>query len=103
MAHWRTLWRARTMSFEFLSGITSRFAKLILCFSFYSRQRAIEEFHACFHAKGGPHAGQGHSELYERNGDRRLHADYDSLGTQDARHGGDIGQHPPNERIHNLQ
>ena len=63
----------------------------------------LEQRHAALHVERGAHARQRQPELDQRDRDRRLHADHDRLGVEDPRHGGDVGDHPADERVHHFQ
>ena len=43
------------------------------------------------------------SEFDKSDGDSRLHSDYDCSRIENPGHGGDIAQHPSDERIDNFE
>src|SRR4051812_46786590 len=65
--------------------------------------RRLQELHAALDIERGTHALQRESQLDQRDGHGRLHADDDGLRVQDARHGRDVADHPAYEGIHHFQ
>ena len=62
-----------------------------------------QQLHAALDVQRGADAGQRQAELDQRDRDRRPHADDDGFGIEDPRHGGDVGQHPADEGVDDLQ
>src|SRR5262249_21399079 len=66
-------------------------------------ERRTEELHALVDVETGANARQRQTELDERDGDGRAHADDDRLGVEHPRHRGDVADHAPDERVDDLE
>src|SRR5262249_29143292 len=62
-----------------------------------------DELHAAFDVQRGPHAGERQAELDQRDRHGRPHSDDDGLGVEDARDGGDVVEHAPDEAVDDLE
>src|SRR4051794_8844045 len=76
--------RARTMSFEERSWITSRLRTIVR--SLRERQLNVraQQLHPPVHIERGAYPGERKPELHERDGDRGSHADDDRLCVENA-------------------
>src|SRR6185436_10944239 len=106
-AHARTIWRTRTTSSGFCRGSFSVRTMAIRWFVFRGhrrrRDRRLQHVHGPLDVQRGADAAQRHTQLHERDGDGRTHADDDRLGIEHAGHPGDVAQHAADERVHDLE
>src|SRR5262245_60349515 len=100
-AHSRTTCRTATMSSdERIARVSSRRtaipAPAVL-------ERLADQRDPLLDVQRRAHAGQCQTELDERDRDRRTHADDGRLRVEDARHRGDVAEHPADEGIDDLE
>src|SRR5690348_3881891 len=93
IARLRTCWRTRTTSSAVRTAADSlrSTSKPVL----RAVDQATNEGEPLVDIERGVDPGQSQAELHQRDRHRRLHADDHGDGVEDARHGGDVVEHPP--------
>src|SRR5688500_3423568 len=111
MASARTCCRTTTMSFAVRTGSRS-FLRTDIgvpaigegpLFQTIGRvEQRAQQCHAALDVERRSNAGERKAELHEGNRHGGLHAGDHRVRVQDAGHGGDVGDHAPDERVHHL-
>src|SRR3954469_970190 len=100
MARLLTTWRALTTSSPLRTGKVSTSRAIAGPAAIDRRAQQLE---ARVDVQRRANAGQLQPELHQRDGDGRAHADDDRLRIEDARHRGDVAEHPAHERVDHFQ
>src|SRR5215208_325882 len=112
----RTAWRASTTSCSVRRGRASDLRTAIrdlltgervaapIAARFTARvvNGLAQALHAALDVERRLHAFERQPQLHQRDRHRRPHPDEDGAGVEDARHAGDAGDHPADERVDHL-